>query len=96
MSCGGSQYPLIPECNPSGVIDAWAFGDFSMYLQGEAGYYPEGLLMIFSVLSNVLLGCFAGLTLFWQRGSVSFCLIVKKIEKNSYIWQEATFALQNY
>ncbi|WP_404445546.1 heparan-alpha-glucosaminide N-acetyltransferase domain-containing protein [Sutcliffiella horikoshii] len=60
-SCEGG----VPQrdCNPSGVIDGKVFGENHMYAQGEKGFDPEGILSIFSALSNVAFGFAVGMVL---------------------------------
>ncbi|UAL47034.1 heparan-alpha-glucosaminide N-acetyltransferase domain-containing protein [Sutcliffiella horikoshii] len=86
------------DCNPSGVVDAIVFGENHMYAQGEKGFDPEGILSIFSALSNVAFGFAVGLVLNSRKqilrrvfsisiGLISLAFIFNNfIELNKRLW----------
>ncbi|ART78073.1 hypothetical protein B4U37_19410 [Sutcliffiella horikoshii] len=97
---GGSCEGGVPQrdCNPSGVVDVLVFGEKHMYAQGEKGFDPEGILSMFSALSNVAFGFAVGLVLNGRKqilqrvfgisiGLISLAFIFNNfIELNKRLW----------
>ncbi len=51
---------VVPQCNPSGVIDPVVFGAAHIYQGGAAGHDPEGIVAILGALVSASIGAMAG------------------------------------
>ncbi|MGM0837610.1 MAG: heparan-alpha-glucosaminide N-acetyltransferase domain-containing protein [Bacillota bacterium] len=92
------------DCNLSGIIDKKVFGENHIYAQGEKGFDPEGILSIFSSISNVLMGYAVGTVISLKQnvnrrifgiGIILFTLsfvVYPFIEFNKRLWSPS-FAL---
>ncbi|MCT8137651.1 DUF1624 domain-containing protein [Anaerobacillus sp. CMMVII] len=64
-SCTGGA--LVPDCYSLVKIDLLIFSENHLWQQGRRGYDPEGIMTMFSAISNVLFGYAAGRILVIKR-----------------------------
>lgn len=61
---------ITRECNPSGPIDSFVFGEAHIYLGGAAGHDPEGIVVVFGALVSASAGVMVGHLLRMLAGKV--------------------------